>query len=417
MNVWKKIGALVVVVVLAMGLCVMANATAVTMDDDGILGTTAGDLNETLNIPVKLKVFNPSQTSVYAPNITYTFEVTAGAAGETITDTADPAVTVKTKSPSGEGQLPTLGDGTTQSTTTTTTLSWSSADTKVTAASGGNNTGENNVQNLTLTFDKSKFSASGVYRFKITETTAYSTSGVTAGTVGKTDDNTHVLYLDVYFRDVTGAADTIYAYVLHTGTAAAGNKVEGFEDEYHTSNLKISQKVTHDDANLSTLFPMSVTFDKGDVTNGFHLLTGKEGGTTTVLDKIADKTYTDTTASVFSNEGDEKTSYVEYYGIPTGVKFTVVEKNPVDGTTYGVTYKVDGGAASSSESTYSGGKVTAGPTTVLADTPHTVEFTNDLSLISPTGVVLRYAPYALMLGAGITVLPLSRSHKKREEDF
>ena len=49
------------------------------------------------------------------------------------------------------------------------------------------------------------------------------------------------------------------------------------------------------------------------------------------------------------------------------------------------------------------------------DVAHTVEFENVLQMISPTGVIVRSAPYILLLGTGVALFVLSRSFKKKEE--
>ena len=45
-----------------------------------------------------------------------------------------------------------------------------------------------------------------------------------------------------------------------------------------------------------------------------------------------------------------------------------------------------------------------------------IGFTNTMKQISPTGIVTRYAPYALILVGGIVLLIISKKHKKHTEE-
>lgn len=397
----KKIGALVLALVMVLAMSSTAFAEE-TIGNTGIVGTTSSTLNAVVKIPKTLKVFNPDENSVYAPNITYTYAVAAGTAEIEITD--DQSVKAKTKMPTS-AQMPAL---------TSNTLSWSSASTTLGASSSGDNSSTNNVQYLELTFTSSAFTAAGIYRYKITETVNYTGSGVTAGT--NTD---HELFLDVYVRDTdtTTAGQTIYGYVLHTGDDSINGvnptnvdtKTEGFVfDEYHTSNVTVSKTLSGDVAMNGHEFPMAVTIAEGTVTQGFHLLTGKTG-TATVAATLADKIYTD--AAKVSNGAK-----VKYIGLPTGATFTVTETNDVAGTTYSSEVKVDGTTNNTNTNMYTDGTLAmTGATTVTADTAHTVGYTNTLLLISPTGVALRVAPYALILAAGVVLLVLSKKRRTAED--
>ena len=50
------------------------------------------------------------------------------------------------------------------------------------------------------------------------------------------------------------------------------------------------------------------------------------------------------------------------------------------------------------------------------DTVHTIAVDNNLQVISPTGVTLRVAPYALMLGVGLFLVAFSRKRRKEENE-
>ena len=44
-----------------------------------------------------------------------------------------------------------------------------------------------------------------------------------------------------------------------------------------------------------------------------------------------------------------------------------------------------------------------------------ITVTNNLDAISPTGVIMRYAPFVLILAAGIVIFALSRRRRDKED--
>ena len=54
--------------------------------------------------------------------------------------------------------------------------------------------------------------------------------------------------------------------------------------------------------------------------------------------------------------------------------------------------------------------------TIAATDAQAVTFTNNLDAISPTGIVMRYAPYALILVAGVVLLLISKKRRKHTEE-
>ena len=131
---------------------------------------------------------------------------------------------------------------------------------------------------------------------------------------------------------------------------------------------------------------------------------------------------------------------IKYVGIPCGTSVEVYETNPVTGVTYQVTSTLTPDSTESPAST-TDASVTWGtaPTTATAqadtkeayqstkvtfeteadkddDNDYTIKITNTLVTISPTGVTLRIAPYAIMLAAGVCMLFFSRRRRTAYED-
>jgi hypothetical protein len=107
----------------------------------------------------------------------------------------------------------------------------------------------------------------------------------------------------------------------------------------------------------------------------------------------------------------------------TGVTYAVVTK--LNGTA--VTHNDDGSVSwgdapqSAVEQTdkkaYESTKTTVDTTIVTAvSAQQTLEIVNTLLLISPTGVVVRVAPYVIILAAGIALLLIGRRRRSAAKD-
>ena len=398
----KKLGALLLALVLVLSL----GATAFADSDlvgDGVDGNkTATSSSTTVTLYKELTVYNPTATTINAPSISYAYAIEGADGGSTITDT------------DGISAVTYAGVGTPS---ITATVTWAPPET-VTAAAGG----AKNIKPIVVNFGSVTFPRAGVYRYKITETIAdadYTAAGVVDGSIS------NVRWLDVYVKDT----NIIYGYVLmdaaNDTVDSTTAKTEGFvattgtgaktADQYHTFNLTIKKSVVDDEYIKSSghKFPFTVTFTNSTVTGAVKpIVTATTNATLTQADAAAIASFAATAPKIADGAS------VTYTGIPMGTAVSIVEQNDVAGTTYAVT--TTGADANISNEMVASGSSTSGTISITAQTAgseadKTVAVTNNMQIISPTGVVLRVAPYILMLAAGIVLLALSRKRRSREE--
>lgn len=486
----KRISALVLALIMVLALTATALADAALLTNGEVGGYTQPDTqnldNKMINIKKEIKAFNPDESLIYGPAITYTYAITAASGSElvTITDDTDDhksglATTVTAITPNGNtSAYPTMTG------TSADTIAWTNED--ILDASPA---GTANYKNLTVDFSNVVFTAPGVYRYKITETAnAYVTSGVTDGGI------TATRYLDVYVmrsdnfdasHDGTEghlfvAGDwRIYGYVCISPESVASNaggttnvttatkKTNGFVsvpdpdgdpstddgvtgDEYHTYNLTVGKKLMNDTTMNGHKFPFDVAWTAGAATGTFQFAVETTGNAqvTSTNEASTAKSLSGVDASALKKVGSADVvgtadkdgtpsiandGTVKYIGIPTGTKATVTETNDVVGTTYATTATETIGTGSATEVVWTGGtsaKSTDNKTATMdhsdttiyaqtfapaADSNVAIQVTNTLSIISPTGVAFRVAPYVLMLCAGIALVLITRRRENTEE--
>ena len=372
----KKILAVILAMILMAALSVAIFADAI--GENGTVGAKNAELTAPTTVTFKnvLKAYNPDETSIYAPAVSYAFAIAPATTaddgvGITVTDTDGVLANVK----AGVG-APTI-----------TNAAWTMDNTLTAAADGA----ENN-KDITVSFANVTFTAAGVYRYKITRTVTDTNSALTT-----TDNNNR--YLDVYVKEVNGER-VIYGYVLHNVTddiTTSTTKSVGFLDEYKTSNLVVSKTLVNDSANNSHEFPFSVTLNGTKNANIKVTTSGTATATTPAAPTIA-------------NGGS-----VKYIGIPNGFTASVYETNDVTGTTYKSEGAADTAAAAKNITWADGSNQSNTASSAAAENAtKTIAFTNTLELISPTGVILRIAPFAIILLAGVVLFVVAR--RRRVED-
>ena len=451
-NTMKKALALALAVLMMASLSVAAFA-------EGEAGLTGGEVggytspdspkvqNKTLILKKELTAYNLDATQIQAPTISYTYAITAGDAGVNVTDaTSDHADGI------GALKVPTKA-GITEGVAITGTIEWTNAETL-----NADTDGEANYKDLKINFSNVVFTGPGIYRYVITETAPnYAASGVTATT------GTHTRYLDVYvkasntFTNGSAASDwDIYGYVcmydsedvdpVADTTTTGAMKTNGFvagtndgtvikADSYYTFNVTVSKTVVNDNyAKATHAFPFTVIFTNAAVTQSVDISSATTG---TTPDGFIDPdpaalSVGDTKGVVFIKDG----ASVKYIGIPNGTSVEVYETNDMTGVIYQVTTTLTPtGTAPNTDNSVSWGNA---PTVAVAqaaekeafqstkatiattadkddDNAYAVAVTNRLLTISPTGVSLRVAPYALMLCAGLLLVFFSRRRKAKAE--
>jgi hypothetical protein len=269
---------------------------------------------------------------------------------------------------------------------------------------------------VTADFTNVTFTEAGIYRYNVTETLG--TTNVPNDIDIDVNNSNHGTYtLDVYVKR-DGEAFKIYGYVLakveaeitydnskDPQTVVYGNKVQEIINEYTTYDLTVSKTIVGDMAANEFNFTISLTNVPTDV-----IFTQTKDGAT--ADNTGAASYT-LTATLSNGE----TTVIK--GLPSAVTYAIREAvNQLEGYTVTVSdnnpNKGDYGwivenaiSTTSLEATENGNPVV----TTIGENDTTVAFTNTLKSISPTGVVLRVAPYILILGAGLALLVLS--HKRR----
>lgn len=387
-----------------MALAAMTTPVAAESIPGGKKGSSDGTaLGKTIEIEKELVVYNPTEATVAAPSITYTYTLTAGTADKHITD--ERGIEADTIA----GILPA---------TTTATVVFNNED--VSAASNG----ASNIKTFSFDFSGVTYPRAGVYRYAIAETTNVqkTAAGIEDGTISASR------YLDVYVRDAregeTGRQ--IYGYVLMANdndvtaaAEAAAVKTTGFvasddgtADFYKTYNLTVGKTLVNDSYMNSHQFPFTVDFENSTVTQPVLLKVTTAGTASAVTTPVSEVLGTTTYQPTIANGGT-----VKYIGIPKGSSQSVYETDDVHGTTYYSSYKIDNGTKSADKAIMEGDVSDTATYAEADETPvdHAIQFTNEFALISPTGVAWRIAPYALMLAAGILFAVYSKKTREALE--
>lgn len=440
----KKIWALVLTVAM---LLTVATAFGAGGDVDGKLkdgkdGMLWDDTNEgtkdinILTFPKEIVLYNTTSAEVHHPVITYQYSIVgANVSDYTITD--------------GDNDVGVVYKGVDDAATITESVTFSNADSENEVTKNGKIASKN----LTVTITPSAFTHAGIYRYQITEND--NATGRTAAGVSRGANYVNTRYLDVYVRRAVegeGTGFVVYGYVLFEGanssithsSEAAAKKSQGFVatetstgvygtgdvDYYETYNLKVTKNIAGTLAETSHPFPFSVAYTATVTTDA--VIEWAKGTNSTSEATIANSALTlgDATVTGYADSAIKLADdeYVTFYGIPAGTTSVVTEINDTYDIYRASRESITGGTSANpdpinlaanhvAESVYSITNV-ANETTVTSNSEKDTELMvkNEMEVVSPTGIVLRVAPYALMLGAGIFLLLIARKRKNNAEE-
>jgi len=423
----KKIGALVLVVVMMLSLSV--TAFAADLEQDGANATS----DNSINIKTAVIITNNETTAASgktvaypAMSFTHTYEPATVTDNTTVTDGS---VTAHVKTGVANGLTIT--------------------ETGITGATAVLNSNGQKVVYATTNFkvNLNNYSSAGIYRYKITDTSATDTTNKTAlenaGVVQGAQTDTEY-FLDVYIKNGTSGLE-VGGYVLTSSNVetidTSTGKESGFDNittdtsgeltgtaadltknySYTTYNVTLNKAVAGDMGDKNHGFPFAVAITNNSLAYGYevtgnHLTTLNhaynaleaipadfalsDGGTLKIwgLSPLATVNYTET--------NDTIDTYKVKVGNTAGAADVQTEADVASNGT-----KAAFGSATAVTTGY-----TISTTATLNEAADAIYFTNTLNNISPTGVILRVAPYALMLGVGLFLVLFSRKRREAENE-
>lgn len=238
-----------------------------------------------------------------------------------------------------------------------------------------------------ITVTPGAFENPGIYRYKVTEDDP--------GYDGMTKDSTEY-YLDLYIVDENGSKKLQNAVVskYNAETQALEKSDLKFTNSYETHNLTVTKIITGNQAVTSTGFHITITVHSS--------VPGKIFKASNDTNLTVDESDNSISSATFELSNEQS---VVIYGLSAEDKFTVVE---TDANTDGYTTKYQLDQDEESEN--------AIQAVAEGNKDRAVVVTNTKNVTTPTGIILTFAPYALMVAlAGVIAVMFLR--KKREEEY
>ena len=262
---------------------------------------------------------------------------------------------------------------------------------------------------VTVDFSGVGFKEAGIYRYAVTEKLAGSSAAEDI-VIDTASDKDGKFFLDVYVEK-NGSGFRPFSYILTSSDEAPGlstkdgadertadysSKIDSITNEYTTWDLTVSKKIEGAMAANDFAFKVNISNVPADVLiaqDDNAAVAGSESN------------------SFSARLGDGKSTVIK--GLPSKAAYAIQEEvEQIEGYSVDVAdSNVNAGAYNWIDAKHFGSEAA----TVMGKADINVAFTNTLMTISPTGVVMRFAPYMMILGAGIALVMVSRRRKAEQE--
>lgn len=260
----------------------------------------------------------------------------------------------------------------------------------------------------TVNFTAVTFTAPGIYRYEINETN----SGQDGFTYA-----TNTLYLDVYVTSDDNGELGVGGYVIHKTAALPGTngtftdtneKATGFINKYTTNNLTLKKIVAGNQADRDEYFSFTVKIDTNTSNAGNKYTVDLSKATSSSISYNGQSVSNVDVLTVGDNGKIEQTFYLKggeeiiINGLTATTTYSIVE-NLSPNEEYETTIEA---SDDKDEAT-----LTASGTMNADDS---VTYTNTKTVSTPTGVILTFAPYILMVALAAVVAFFFLRRRNRE---
>ncbi len=249
----------------------------------------------------------------------------------------------------------------------------------------------------TVDFSNVTFTEPGIYRYVITEKAITGEQGITK------DDNS--LYLDAYVTSDDDGSLTVSRYILHKSDSildknqqeySVDEKTTGFVNHYDTKDLSLEKQVTGNQGDRSKKFSFTVEISDADPQTKYTVAASMSEALP-VADRILTTDDNGAVSKTFELRDDES---VIIYGLTAETKYSITE--------------TDYSALGYETTNNKGDGLTTGEQTMGTEN-NSVVFTNNKDVTTPTGIIMSFAPYILVLAlSGVFAVMFLR---KKREDF